>query len=173
MPEHDLTIIGAGPGGYVAAIRAAQLGLDVAIVEKEDALGGTCVRVGCIPSKALLESSERYAEAKAGLEEHGISLGDVGLDLATMLARKDAVVKANTDGVAFLMKKNGVTRYRGTGQIVAPGTVRVHGEDGDTEIVSEHVVIATGSSVATLPGVEIDGEVVVDSTGALELDAVP
>jgi dihydrolipoamide dehydrogenase len=173
MPEHDLIVIGAGPGGYVAAIRAAQLGLDVGIVEKEPALGGTCVRVGCIPSKALLESSERYAEARAGLDEHGIALGEVGLDLAAMQARKDAVVRANTDGVAFLMKKNEIARYHGTGEITAPGTVVVHGQDGDTELAAEHVLIATGSRVAGLPGVEIDGTTVVDSTGALAFDEVP
>jgi len=177
MPEHDLIVIGAGPGGYVAAIRAAQLGLDVGIVEKEAELGGTCVRVGCIPSKALLESSERYAEAKHGLEAHGIELGEVGLDLAAMMKRKDAVVKANTDGVAFLMKKNKVTRYAGTGRITGPGTVVVRsgegGDDGEQELAAEHVLIATGSSVATLPGVEIDGEIVVDSSGALAFDEVP
>jgi len=177
MPEHDLIVIGAGPGGYVAAIRAAQLGLDVGIVEKEAELGGTCVRVGCIPSKALLESSERYAEAKHGLVAHGIELGEVGLDLAAMMKRKDAVVKANTDGVAFLMKKNKVTRYTGTGRITGPGTVVVRGgeggDDGEQELAAEHVLIATGSSVATLPGVEIDGEVVVDSSGALAFDEVP
>jgi dihydrolipoamide dehydrogenase len=173
MPEHDLIVIGAGPGGYVAAIRAAQLGLDVGIVEKEPALGGTCVRVGCIPSKALLESSERYAEAKAGLDAHGIEVGEVGLDVTKMQDRKDGVVKANTDGVAFLMKKNEIERYQGTGEITGPGTVVVHGEDGDTELAAEHVVIATGSHVASLPGVEIDGTTVVDSTGALAFDEVP
>jgi dihydrolipoamide dehydrogenase len=173
MAAHDLLVIGAGPGGYVAAIRAAQLGLNVGIVEKEPALGGTCVRVGCIPSKALLESSERYAEAKAGLDAHGITLGEVGLDLATMLERKDAVVKANTDGVAFLMKKNRITVHAGTAKITGPGSVTVHGDDGDTEVIAENVVIATGSRVAGLPGVEIDGTTVVDSTGALLFDAVP
>jgi dihydrolipoamide dehydrogenase len=173
MAEHDLLVIGAGAGGYVAAIRGAQLGLNVGIVEKEPALGGTCVRVGCIPSKALLESSERYAEAKAGLDAHGITLGEVGLDLATMLQRKDAVVKANTDGVAFLMKKNKITVHAGTAEITGPGSVTVHGEDGATEVVAENVLIATGSRVAGLPGVEVDGTTVVDSTGALAFDAVP
>src|SRR6056297_1134703 len=177
MPEHDLIVIGAGPGGYVAAIRAAQLGLNVGIVEKEAELGGTCVRVGCIPSKALLESSERYAEAKHGLVAHGIELGEVGLDLAAMMKRKDAAVKANTDGVAFLMKKNKVTRYTGTGRITGPGTVVVRGgeggDDGEQELAAEHVLIATGSSVATLPGVEIDGGIVVDSSGALAFGEVP
>ena len=173
MPEHDMIIIGGGPGGYVAAIRAAQLGLDVGIVDIETELGGTCVRVGCIPSKALLESSERYAEAKGGMDDHGVRIGDVELDLATMLSRKDAVVKANTDGVGFLMKKNKITSYTGRGEITGPGTVVVHGDGGDEELVAEHVVIATGSSVVSLPGVDVDGEIVVDSTGALAFDAVP
>lgn len=173
MPEHDLLIIGAGPGGYVAALRGAQLGFDVGLVEKEAALGGTCVRVGCIPSKALLESSERYAEARHDLAAHGVGVGDVTLDLSAMMKRKDAVVKANTDGVAFLTKKKGVTRYAGTAEITAPGTVRVRGEEGDTEVVAEHVVIATGSSVSGLPGVEFDGEFVVDSADALSFAEVP
>ena len=173
MPEHDIVIIGAGPGGYVAAIRAAQLGFDVASVDKEEALGGTCVRVGCIPSKALLESSERYHQATAELAAHGVKASGVELDLATMLERKEAVVKANTDGVAFLYKKNGVTRYRGTAEIEAPGRVVVRGADGEEEISAKHVVIATGSSVATLPGVEIDGEVVVSSTEAIAFPEVP
>jgi len=173
MAEHDLLVIGAGPGGYVAAIRAAQLGLNVGVVEREATLGGTCVRVGCIPSKALLESSERYAEAKVGMDAHGIGLGEVTLDLAKMQKRKGAVVKANSDGVAFLMKRNSITVHAGTAEISAPGTVVVHGDDGDEEIAAEHVLIATGSRVAGLPGVEIDGERVVDSTGALSFQEVP
>jgi dihydrolipoamide dehydrogenase len=123
MPRHDLIVIGAGPGGYVAAIRAAQLGLDVASVEKEEALGGTCVRVGCIPSKALLESSHRYQEAREGFAGHGVEIQGVGLDLGAMMARKDRVVKSNTDGVAYLFRKNEVTRYRGLAEITAPGKV--------------------------------------------------
>src|SRR5512136_1098301 len=109
MPQHDLIVIGAGPGGYVAAIRAAQLGLNVACVEQEPALGGTCLRVGCIPSKVLLESSERYAEAQTALKEHGVKVGSVELDLPTMLKRKDQVVGLNTKGVEALFKKNKVT----------------------------------------------------------------
>ena len=173
MPEHDMIIIGGGPGGYVAAIRGAQLGLDVAVVDEESELGGTCVRVGCIPSKALLESSERYAEAKAGMDAHGVKLSGVELDLATLLSRKGQVVKANTDGVAYLMKKNGITRYTGRGELTGPGTVVVHGNEGTEELAAEHVVIATGSTVTNLPGVEIDGEIVVDSTGALSFEEVP
>ncbi|MDR9390623.1 MAG: dihydrolipoyl dehydrogenase [Trueperaceae bacterium] len=170
---HDLVVVGAGPGGYVAAIRGAQLGLDVAIVEKEPTLGGTCLRVGCIPSKALLESSEQYHHAGHGLAVHGVHVDPPTLDLDAMMARKDAVVQANTDGVAFLMKKNGVTRYAGTGRLTGPGEVVVDGEDGPTALAAEHVLLATGSRPAALPGVEVDGTVVVDSSGALAFDAVP
>lgn len=175
MPTHDLVVIGGGPGGYVASLRAAQLGFDVACVEFEQALGGTCVRVGCIPSKALLESSERYHQAHSGeLERHGVSVKSVSLDLAAMQARKEEVVKANSDGVAFLFKKNKVERYRGRGEITAPGRVRVHGQgEGEvTELDCKHIVIATGSSVATLPGVEL-GDRVGSSTDALAYGEVP
>jgi dihydrolipoamide dehydrogenase len=173
MPRHDLIVIGAGPGGYVAAIRAAQLGLDVASVEKEEALGGTCVRVGCIPSKALLESSHRYQEAREGFAGHGVEIGEVRLDLGAMMARKDRVVKSNTDGVAFLFKKNKVTRYRGLAEIMAPGKVTVHAGDGDQVIEASTIVIATGSSVATLRGVEPDGDRIGTSTEALAYPEVP
>lgn len=173
MPEHDIVIIGAGPGGYVAALRAAQLGLDVGVVEREEALGGTCVRVGCIPSKALLESSARYYEARHELAQHGIGVEGLNLDLEAMLKRKDQVVKANTDGVAMLFDKNGVHRYRGDGEITGPGTVVVRGDDGATELAAEHVVIATGSTVSSLPGVEVDGRIVVDSAQAQTFDEVP
>jgi dihydrolipoamide dehydrogenase len=173
MPDFDLVIIGAGPGGYTAAIRAAQLGLSVACVERERALGGTCVRVGCIPSKALLESSERYAMASHGLAEHGVEVAGVELDLARMMARKDAVVKSNTDGVAYLFKKHGIERFEGRGELHGPGHVVVHGAEGPTDLIAEHVILATGSRVAPLRGVEIDGERIVTSTEALELAAVP
>ncbi len=173
MPKHDLIIIGAGPGGYVAAVRAAQLGFDVACVEREDALGGTCVRVGCIPSKALLESSERYLDAHDHLAEHGVNVEGVSLDLAVMLERKERVVKSNTDGVAFLLKKNKIARYLGSGEITAPGQVTVHGADGDEQLEAEHIVIATGSSVAALPGVEPDGDRIGTSTEALSYPEVP
>ena len=173
MAKHDMVIIGAGPGGYVAAIRAAQLGFDVACVEKEEALGGTCVRVGCIPSKALLESSERFHDVQHGFKDHGIDVASVELDLEKMLARKDKVVKANTDGVAYLFKKNDITRYQGTGEITEPGKVTVHGADGDETIEAEHIIIATGSSVATIPGVEPDGERIGTSSEALEYPEVP
>jgi dihydrolipoamide dehydrogenase len=175
MPRHDIIVIGGGPGGYVASLRAAQLGFDVACVELEEALGGTCVRVGCIPSKALLESSERYHRAHTGveLEDHGVVTQGAKLDLARMLARKDEVVKANSDGVAFLFKKNKVTRYLGRGELSAPGRVRVHGQGEPEELEAEHVIIATGSSVAGLPGVEFDGDRVGSSTEALAYAEVP
>jgi dihydrolipoamide dehydrogenase len=130
MKQHDLLIIGAGPGGYVAAIRAAQLGLDVACIEKEKALGGTCLRVGCIPSKAMLESSEIYHEAKGGFGEHGLVLGSVKLDLQKMLDRKDRVVKSLTGGVASLFKKNKITRYEGTARFEGRRKVIVESKGG-------------------------------------------
>ena len=176
MAQHDLIIIGAGPGGYVAAIRAAQLGFNVASVEMEEQLGGTCVRVGCIPSKALLESSEKYAELldDKSLGKHGLKVKKVELDLQAMLAQKDAVVKANTDGVNFLYRKNKIERYRGRGELLGSGKVAVHSQDGErTELQARHIIIATGSSVATLPGVELDGERIISSTEALSLQEVP
>jgi dihydrolipoamide dehydrogenase len=170
--KHDLVVIGAGPGGYVAAIRAAQLGLDTACVELEPALGGTCLRVGCIPSKALLEASERYHEAKNGLADFGIKLGQVDLDLAQMLARKDSIVEGLTSGVAMLFKKNKVTRYFGHGCITAPGSVSVTG-DQPVAIEAEHILIATGSKAASLRGVDFDGEYVGTSTESLAYANVP
>ena len=173
MAKHDLIVVGAGPGGYVAAIRAAQLGFDVACVEKEPALGGTCLRVGCIPSKALLESSEKYLETQGALKEYGIDVSGASLNLANMHKRKDKVVKMLTGGVAGLFKKNGVTRYEGTASFTAPGKLTVSGQDGDTELEAERIIIATGSSSVVLPGIEIDGKVVGTSTDAIAYDQVP
>ena len=170
--KHDLIVIGAGPGGYVAAIRAAQLGLDVACIEDEEALGGTCVRVGCIPSKALLEASERYHEAGHSLADFGIKVSGVELDLQKMLERKTKVVSQNTGGVAYLFKKNKITRYRGHGRITGPGRVVVEGADNE-ELNAKHVLIATGSSVAPLRGVELDGDRIGTSTEALSYPEVP
>lgn len=169
----DLLVIGAGPGGYVAAIRAAQLGLRVACVEEHAALGGTCLRVGCIPSKALLESSERYREAKEELAKHGVTVSGVSLDLPAMMRRKEAVVKANTDGLNYLFKKHAIRRYQGRGEIIAPGQVVVHGPEGAQTLEAERILIATGSKPATLPGVALDGEVIGTSTEALSYPAVP
>ncbi len=170
--KHDLVVIGSGPGGYVAAIRAAQLGLDVACVEKEPELGGTCLRVGCIPSKALLEASERYHETGHGLKRLGIKVQGVELDLTAMLRHKDRTVKALTRGVAGLFKKNKVTHYAGHGRLDGPGTVVVEG-DSPARLTAEHVLIATGSEVATLPGVEMDWDRIGGSTEALAYPEVP
>ena len=165
----DLIVIGAGPGGYVCAIRAAQLGLKVACVEKRETLGGTCLNVGCIPSKALLHSSEVYDETAHHLAEHGIGVGQVTLDLAKMQARKADVVGANVKGVEFLFKKNKVTWLKGEGRIAAPGVVNVAG----TDYAAKHIVIASGSESTPLKGVEVDEKRIVTSTGALELESVP
>jgi dihydrolipoamide dehydrogenase len=167
----DLIVIGSGPGGYVCAIRAAQLGMKVACVEKRATLGGTCLNVGCIPSKALLQSSEKYVDTVAHLKDHGIEVaeGAVKLDLGRMLARKGEVVTANVKGVEFLFKKNKVTWLKGTGRIVAADRVDVDG----TEYETKNIVIATGSESMKLPGVEVDEMHIVTSTGGLELDAVP
>ena len=165
----DVIVIGSGPGGYVCAIRAAQLGLKTACVEKRATLGGTCLNVGCIPSKALLQSSEEFEKARHALKDHGVMVGDVTLDLTRMQARKGEVVTANTKGVEFLFRKNKVTWLKGTGKITAPGTVDVDG----TAYSAKNIVIATGSESVPLPGVEIDEKQVVTSTGALELEKVP
>jgi dihydrolipoamide dehydrogenase len=170
MPEnYDVIVIGAGPGGYVCAIRAAQLGMKVACVEKRATLGGTCLNIGCIPSKALLQSSENFSEASKHFADHGIVIEGIKLDLAKMQARKDEVVGANVKGVEFLFKKNKVTWLKGAGRITAPGKVDV----GGTEYEAKHIVIATGSESTPLAGVEVDEKTIVTSTGALELDKVP
>jgi dihydrolipoamide dehydrogenase len=213
MQQHELVVIGAGPGGYVAAIRAAQLGLNVGVVEREAALGGTCLRVGCIPSKALLESSEHYAAAKNELAEHGVVADGVRLDLAAMLKRKDKIVDGLTKGVDALFKKNKITRYLGDGRIVGPGRVVVEPSEppapargqsepeargrprhlawaarrkaterrsseatravDSTELHARHIIIATGSKSAGLPGVELDYDRIGTSTEALSYPEVP
>ncbi len=172
--QFDLVVIGSGPGGYVAAIRAAQLGMRTACVEMRKTLGGTCLNIGCIPSKALLTASEKYQEAKHHLAGFGVKVSGVELDLGTLLKHKDGVVNANVTGVEFLFKKNKVTRFTGKGSIPAPGQVLVTKEDGSTEtITTKNILIATGSDVMPLPGVAIDEDKVVSSTGALSMDAVP
>jgi dihydrolipoyl dehydrogenase len=171
--EHDLVVIGAGPGGYVAAIRAAQFGLNVACVEKEPALGGTCLRIGCIPSKALLESSERVWEAREKFSAHGISTGEIKVDLATMLKRKEQVVSTLTKGVDALFKKNKITRYAGTARIERPGIVRVDNDQGSTELAAKHIIIASGSKPAALPGIELQGDLIGTSTEALSYPETP
>jgi dihydrolipoamide dehydrogenase len=169
-------VIGSGPGGYVCAIKCAQLGLKTAIVEKRPTLGGTCLNIGCIPSKALLHASEMFHETEATLPKLGVKVGKPKLDLPAMMAHKDATVKSNVDGVAFLMKKNKVDVLRGTGTVLGEGKVSVADEDGKTsEIEAKNIVIATGSDVAGIPGVELefDEKTIVSSTGALDLDKVP
>ena len=164
----DVTIIGTGPGGYVCAIRAAQLGLKVAVVEKRPSHGGTCLNVGCIPSKALLHASESFDAAQHSFAKMGIDVKP-GFDLARMMAFKQEAIDGNTKGIDFLFKKNKVTVFRGTGKIVAVGKVQV----GDRTVESKAIIIATGSDVAKLKGIDIDEERIVSSTGALELEQVP
>jgi dihydrolipoamide dehydrogenase len=172
MPEHDLVVIGAGPGGYVAAIRAAQLGMNVGVVEFEGALGGTCLRIGCIPSKALLEASELYQMAQHHLAEYGVDVEGVKLDLAAMMKRKEGVVSALTNGIAGLFRKNKITRYTGKGRIVAPGKVSVDGPQ-PVELSCKKIIVATGSYSAPLKGVEVDGNLIGTSTEALSYPEVP
>ena len=171
--SYDLVIIGSGPGGYVCAIRASQLGMKVAIVEKRATHGGTCLNVGCIPSKALLHASDAYEEAGHGFAAMGIGVKPT-LDLAKMQSYKADGVKGNVDGVAFLLKKNKIDAHHGTGKIVSAGKVSVIKADGSvTTLDAKSIVIATGSDIARLPGVEIDEKMIVSSTGALELPVVP
>lgn len=167
--SYDLIVIGAGPGGYVCAIKAAQLGLKVACVEKRGSLGGTCLNIGCIPSKALLHSSHLFHEAKHGMAEHGIKAAGVELDLDRMMERKDHVVDELTKGIEFLFKKNKVDYLRGHGAIAGPGQVTVDAKPYSTK----NIVIATGSESMPLPGVDVDEKRIVTSTGALDLETVP
>src|SRR5918995_2030223 len=172
--SHDLVVIGTGPGGYVCAIRAAQLGLKTAVVEKRRTHGGTCLNVGCIPSKALLHASEEFEAAHGHFAEMGIEVGEPKLDLSRMMAFKQEGVDGNVKGVEFLLKKNKIDAFIGTARIAAPGQVEVRSEDGSNQILeTKNIVIATGSDVTRLPGIEIDEEVVVSSTGALDLASVP
>ncbi len=174
--EFDLIVIGAGPGGYVAAIRAAQLGMKVACVDRRGPLGGTCLNVGCIPSKALLQSSEKYVEASEHLADHGVKVKGVSFDLKAMLARKDKVVDGLTKGIAFLFKKNKIQSFVGTARISAPGTVVVAGSGkapAEQTITAKNILIATGSESMPLPGVDVDEKTIVSSTGALDLATVP
>lgn len=171
---YDLVVIGTGPGGYVCAIRAAQLGLKVAVVEKRKTHGGTCLNVGCIPSKALLHASEMFEEAGHTFEKLGIVVGKPKLDLKAMMAHKQETIDANVTGVGFLLKKNKIDAFHGTASIPAAGKIVVTAEDGKTqEIETKNIVIATGSESAPLPGVTIDEKTVVTSTGALEIGTVP
>lgn len=174
--EFDVIVIGSGPGGYVAAIRAGQLGLKTACIEKRETLGGTCLNVGCIPSKALLHASELYEEAASGhLAHYGVDLGAAKLNLKAMMAQKDTAVSELTQGVAYLLKKNKVEWVRGYGRFASPGSVEVLDEAGKVGriLAAKNIIIATGSDIISLPGVKIDGKVVVSSTEALSLPKVP
>ena len=174
--SYDVVIIGTGPGGYVCAIKAAQLGLKTAVIEKRDTFGGTCLNIGCIPSKALLHASEVFHEAGHTHAKLGVEVGTPKLNLKAMLAHKDATVESNVSGVAFLFKKNKIDTFKGTGKVVAAGKVSVTGDDGKVqEIEAKNIVIATGSDVAGIPGVDVkfDEKIIVSSTGALDFDKVP
>ncbi len=172
--QYDVVVIGGGPGGYVAAIRAAQLGLKTACVEARETLGGTCLNVGCIPSKALLHTSERYAELQHDMAEQGIKVSKAEIDVATMMARKDKVVQELTGGIAFLFKKNKVDHVKGFGSIPKPGEVAVKlNAGGEQTLQAKNIIIATGSESTPLPGVEVDEKRIVSSTGAIALDRVP
>ncbi len=174
MDAYDLVVIGSGPGGYIGAIRAAQLGLKTAVIEKDKTYGGTCLNVGCIPSKALLQSSEFYHEAQHDFANHGIKLESIKLDLATMMARKNKIVSDLTGGIEFLFKKNKITGIKGTGKIVNTNTVEVTDANGTSvQISAKNIMIATGSVPVELPFLKFDEKKVLSSTGALALDYVP
>ncbi len=174
MMQYDVVVIGSGPGGYVAAIRCAQLGMKTAIIEKYSTFGGTCLNVGCIPSKALLDSSEHYHNALHNFSAHGILLKDLKPDLKQMIKRKDEVVQQNTAGITFLFKKNKITSYQGLGSFVDKNTIKVSKSDGNSEnITSTNVIIATGSKPVILPFINVDGHRVITSTEALNLQEIP
>jgi dihydrolipoamide dehydrogenase len=170
--KYDVTIIGSGPGGYVAAIRCAQLGFKTAIIEKYNTLGGTCLNVGCIPSKALLDSSEHYHNATHTFKTHGIDIKDVQVNLQQMIDRKNGVVKITCDGIDFLMKKNKIDVYKGMGSFVNKNTIKISGET-EQQIETDKVIIATGSKPSTLPGIEVDKQRVITSTEALNMKEIP
>src|SRR5215470_1580235 len=171
--QYDVVVIGGGPGGYVAAIRAAQLGLKTACVEKRGSLGGTCLNIGCIPSKALPQSSHKYEESAHALALHGVKVNGVSLDLTTMMTRKDKVVSDLTKGVEFLFNKNKVAYVKGAARFTGAGRIAVGGNGKDQSVEAKNFIIATGSEVMPLPGVEIDEKQIVSSTGALALPKVP
>jgi dihydrolipoamide dehydrogenase len=173
MSKYDVTVIGSGPGGYVAAIRCAQLGLKTAIIEKYNTLGGTCLNVGCIPSKAMLDSSEHYFNAVHNFKEHGISTGDLSVDLAQLVERKNSVVSQTCDGIKFLMDKNKIEVHHGVGSFIDKNNIKVTGEGGETTIQTDKVIIATGSKPNFFPGMEPDKDRIITSTEALNLKEVP
>ena len=173
MTDFDIVVIGSGPGGYVASIRAAQLGMKVACVEKEKTLGGTCLNIGCIPSKALLNSSEKYIELSKHAEEHGITASKVDIDVSKLMQRKEKIVKQLTTGIGFLFKKNKITHINGTASFSDSKTILVSSSDGDKKITAKHFIIATGSNSIEIPSIPIDEKKIVTSTGALSLQSIP
>jgi dihydrolipoamide dehydrogenase len=172
MTKYDITVIGSGPGGYVAAIRAAQLGFKTALIEKEKTLGGTCLNVGCIPSKALLDSSEHYHNAAHTFKTHGIELNDLQVNMKQMIDRKNDVVKKTTDGISYLMNKNKIDVYEGFGSFKTRNIISINGKE-EQEIETDKVIIATGSEAASLPFIKLDGERVITSTEALDITELP
>lgn len=173
MSKYDVTIIGSGPGGYVAAIRCAQLGLKTAMIEKYNSLGGTCLNVGCIPSKAMLDSSEHFFNAKHNFAEHGIATGDLSVNLAKLVERKNGVVSQTCDGIKFLMDKNKIDVFYGVGSFVDKNNIKVTGADGEKILATDKVIIATGSKPNFFPGMEPDKDRIITSTEALNLKEVP
>ncbi|HMR56998.1 MAG TPA: FAD-dependent oxidoreductase, partial [Cyclobacteriaceae bacterium] len=172
--QYNVTVIGSGPGGYVAAIRCAQLGFRTAIIEKYDTLGGTCLNVGCIPSKALLDSTEHFHNAAHTFKEHGVEINEPKANLAQMIKRKAGVIKSNVEGIAYLMKKNKIDVHTGVGSFVDKNTIKIAGKDGkETQITTEKVIIATGSKPTPLPFAPFDKKRIISSTEALELKEIP
>ena len=173
MTDYDVVVIGAGPGGYVAAIRAAQLGMKVACVEKEKTLGGTCLNIGCIPSKALLNSSEKFVELSQHAEEHGIKVSKIDIDVSKLMQRKEKIVKQLTTGIGFLFKKNKIIHINGTASFDNKQTITISSSEGDKKITAKNFIIATGSSAIEIPSIPIDEKQIVTSTGALSLKSIP
>jgi dihydrolipoamide dehydrogenase len=173
MSKYDVTVIGSGPGGYVAAIRCAQLGMKTAIIEKYDTLGGTCLNVGCIPSKAMLDSSEHYFNAKHNFEEHGIATGDLKVDLAKLIERKNGIVSQTTEGIKYLMDKNKIDVHHGLGSFVDKNNIKITGKDGEKTIQTDKVILATGSKPNYFPGMEPDKDRILTSTEALNMKEIP
>jgi dihydrolipoamide dehydrogenase len=173
MKDFDIVIIGSGPGGYVAAIRAAQLGMKVACIEKEKTLGGTCLNIGCIPSKALLNSSERFIELTKHAEEHGITASKINIDISKLMQRKEKIVKQLTTGIGFLFKKNKITHIFGTASFSDKKTILVSSADGDKKITAKNFIVATGSTSIEIPNIPVDEKQIVTSTGALSLQSIP